>query len=299
MTPSEQLSSLSQSQRDRLAFVELRLWFMGDIRRQDIVDRFGVQSAAASRDLAIYKELAPHNIDYDLKAKSYTYQDTFKPIFEHAVQRVLTWLTEGFGDGSTVARPVLGGLEIPVSICKPSLTVLAALTRAISARRPVTIKYYSMSSGESERVIVPFALVDTGLRWHTRAFDRKTGEFRDFVVTRIENLVFLNEEPKPNELPDQDFQWTRVVELDLVPHPRLSRPEIIEMDYGMQDGALKVKLRAAIAGYTLHKWSVDCSADHSLRGHEFRLWLKDHWAVYGVKSMLLAPGYEIPTMDRG
>jgi predicted DNA-binding transcriptional regulator YafY len=40
------------------------------------------------------------------------------------------------------------------------------LYRAIHAKRPVTIHYHSMSSGsngESERVIVPFALVDTDL----------------------------------------------------------------------------------------------------------------------------------------
>jgi hypothetical protein len=68
---NEQLADLTQPQRDRLAFVELRVRFIGEIRRQDLVTRFGIQSAAASRDLALYKELAPGNIDYDSKAKSY------------------------------------------------------------------------------------------------------------------------------------------------------------------------------------------------------------------------------------
>ena len=55
---NEQLADLTQPQRDRLAFVELRVRFIGEIRRQDLVTRFGIQSAAASRDLALYKELA-------------------------------------------------------------------------------------------------------------------------------------------------------------------------------------------------------------------------------------------------
>lgn len=63
------------------------------------------------------------------------------------------------------------------------------------------------------------------------------------------------------------------------------------MDYGMQDGSLRMKLRAATAGYILRKWSVDCSPDHSLHGPEYRLWLKDHLALYGVKNAILAPGY--------
>lgn len=58
---------------------------------------------------------------------------------------------------------------------------------------------------------------------------------------------------------DQDIQWTRIVELELVPHPDQPRPEITEMDYGMQAGLLQMKLRAATAGYILRKWSVDCS----------------------------------------
>jgi hypothetical protein len=93
---------------------------------------------------------------------------------------------------------------------------------------------------------------------------------------------------------DQDIQWTRIVELELVPHPDQPRPEITEMDYGMRDGVLRMKLRAATAGYILRKWSVDCSPDHSLRGYEFRLWLRDHLALYGVKNAVLAPGYAAP-----
>lgn len=121
--------------------------------------------------------------------------------------------------------------ESPAALCIPKMDVLATICRAIHAKRPVAIRYHSMSNGESERVIVPFALVDTGLRWHVRAFDRKSGEFRDFVVTRIEVPTLLDEEPQANERQDNDIQWTRIVELDFVPHPSVERPDIIKMDY--------------------------------------------------------------------
>jgi hypothetical protein len=64
------------------------------------------------------------------------------------------------------------------------------------------------------------------------------------------------------------------------------------MDYGMTNGVLKLRTRAATAGYMLRKWSVDCSADHSLDGPEYRLWLKDHLTLYGVGNAVLAPGYQ-------
>jgi predicted DNA-binding transcriptional regulator YafY len=174
------------------------------------------------------------------------------------------------------------------------MDVLAPVCRAIHAKRPVSIRYHSMSSGESRRVIVPFALVDTGLRWHVRAFDRKSGEFRDFVLTRIEAPTLLDEEPKADERPDNDIQWTRIVELDFVPHPRLERPEIIRMDYGMTDGPIRMRVRAAVAGYMLLRWSVDASPDHSLKEEQYRLWLSDPLALYGVENAKLAPGYRAP-----
>lgn len=289
---SVQLADLTQQQRDRLAFVELRVRFIGDIRRQDLVTRFGIQSAAASRDLALYKDFAPGNIDYDSKGKSYILGLDFQPVFDFPPERVLSWLTKGFGDGEPMRLKAWVASENPSQLTHPDLNVLASVTRAIHQEYPVGIEYHSISSGRTDREIVPFALIDNGLRWHVRAFDRKSQEFRDFVITRIKQPVELKRQPvASHEMGDQDIQWTRIVELELVPHPDQPRPEITEMDYSMRDGMLRMKLRAATAGYILRKWSVDCSPDHSLRGPEFRLWLKDHLALYGVKNAVLAPGY--------
>ena len=88
--PRDQLAELTQPQRDRLAFIELRVRFVGEIRRQDLVARFGIQSAAATRDLALYKEIAPGNIDYDAKGKAYVLGDDFKSIFDFPPERVLS-----------------------------------------------------------------------------------------------------------------------------------------------------------------------------------------------------------------
>src|SRR5690606_5930712 len=128
-----------------------------------------------------------------------------------------------------------------------------------------------------------------------RAFDRKFQAFRDFVFTRIRHPILMRDaDVQPHERSDQDIQWTRIVELELGPHPDQPRPQNTEMDYSMQGGVLRMKLSAATAGYILRQWRVDCSPDHSLRGYEFRLWLKDHLALYGVKNALLAPGYRSP-----
>jgi hypothetical protein len=292
----EPLADLTQPQRDRLAFVELRMRFIGEIRRQDLVSRFGIQTAAATRDLALYKELAPGNIDYDARGKAYVLGADFRPVFDFPPERVLSWLTQGFGDGEPMRIKAWVASESPSRLTYPALDELASVTRAIHQECPLSIEYHSISSGRTEREIVPFALIDNGLRWHVRAFDRKFREFRDFVITCIKRPVVLKGQPVlAHERSDQDIQWTRIVELELVPHPGRPRPEITEMDYRMDGGVLRMKLRAATAGYILRQWSVDCSPDHSLRGHEYRLWLRDALALYGVANATLAPGYRAPT----
>ncbi|HOX59791.1 MAG TPA: WYL domain-containing protein [Verrucomicrobiota bacterium] len=292
---SNELSDLTQPQRDRLAFVELRVRFIGEIRRQDLVSRFGIQSAAATRDLALYKDLAPGNIDYDSKGKSYVLGTGFQPLFDFPPERVLSWLTQGFGDGEPVRLKAWVASESPSRLTRPELDTLASVTRAIHQECPLKIEYHSISSGRTEREIVPFALIDNGLRWHVRAFDRKTQEFRDFVVTRIKQPEAMKGAAiESHEASNQDIQWTRIVELDLIPHPDQPYPDITEMDYSMERGVMKMKLRAAMAGYILRKWSVDCSPSHKLNAPEHRLWLRNHLALYGVRSAILAPGYESP-----
>ncbi|WP_354566403.1 MULTISPECIES: helix-turn-helix transcriptional regulator [Rahnella] len=290
-SPSKRLEDLSMVQRERLAYIDFRLYFFGEIGRPDLIERFGVAPAGATRDLALYREIVPHNLTFDGSNKIYRIGQAFSPLFEHASKRVLSALALGFGDGVSGLMQALLPCESPAALSIPKMDVLAAICRAIHTNRPVAIRYHSMSSGESERVIVPFALVDTGLHWHVRAYDRKSGEFRDFIVTRIEAPTLLDEEPQANELPDNDIQWTRIVELDFVPHPSVERPEIIKMDYGMTDDSIRIRVRAAVVGYMLLRWRVDCSPDHCLRGPEYRLWLKDHLAIYGVNNALLAPGY--------
>ena len=291
----QRVESLSHAQRERLAYIDFRLYFFGELGRPDLIERFGVAPAGATRDLALYREVAPQNITFDGSNKVYRIGQAFAPLFDHASQRVLSALALGFGDGVDGAKQPLLPCESPTALCNPRMDVLAPICRAIHAKQPVSIRYHSMSSGESERVIVPFALVDTGLRWHVRAFDRKSGEFRDFVLTRIETPALLDEEPPVNERPDSDIQWTRIVELDFVPHPRLERPEIIKMDYGMSDGSIRMRVRAAVAGYMLLRWSVDCSPDHRLKEEQYRLWLSDPLALYGVENANLAPGYQAPS----
>ncbi|WP_439652861.1 WYL domain-containing protein [Providencia manganoxydans] len=217
--------------------------------------------------------------------------EAFEPLFDYDVVRTLATISQGFGDGFTGKIKPPFACEAPYHLNKPSLSIVAKVTEAIHKGKALRITYVSLSSGETIREIVPHTLVDNGLRWHVRGFDREHSEFRDFVLTRIKAAIVLDDSTlSETELEPQDRQWNRFVELELVPHPRIEHSEAIELDYGMTGGVMKVEIRAATAGYLLRQWHVDCSTEHSLMGFEYQLWLRNSQALYGVINLNLAPG---------
>ncbi len=301
-TNQQELQNLPLAQAERLAYIDFRVYFLGELRRLDLTERFQTGPAGATRDIAMYRNLAPENLDFDGTNKVYVPSTKFKPLFQHSAGRVLTALSEGFGDGVHSAERPLVPCEFPIALSLPPVSVLAPITRAIHTRKAVRLHYHSRTSGASTREVVPLALVNIGTRWHARVFDRKNQAFRDFVLTRMSNPQVLEDSPvREEETAQADLQWSRIIELELVPHPDFESRDLVLMDYPMEDGVLKVRVRAANAGYMLQQWHVDCSPDHSLQGRQYALWLRDSLALYGSESAFLAPGYRDPraTLDAG
>ncbi|MEW8073881.1 MAG: WYL domain-containing protein [Candidatus Thiodiazotropha endolucinida] len=291
---TEKLEEITQTQSERIFHIDFRLRFLGTVTRSDLVGRFGIKEAAATRDIAFYRDIAPDNLIYDSAARKYFSTEAFQPVFDHSPEQALAALTTGVGDDSISRQKPLLANETPMLLSIPDIDVLAAITSAIHQERPANICYHSTSSGITKRTIVPFSLISNGLRWHVRAYDRKHSEFRDFVLTRMDSAKLDAGEVEEHERKDADHQWNRMVEIQLVPHPNpdnVTHPETIVLDHHMSEGELRINVRAAVAGYLLRRWNIDCSEDHSLVGREYQLWLGNHPTLYGVNSASLAPGY--------
>lgn len=282
---------VTQPQRERLFHIDFRACFLGQVTRADLMARFDISGAAATRDIALYRTLAPGMIELDPSTKTYQTTSVFRPLFPHDPVRALVAVAEGLGDATAGPAVPHVRAEHPLRLNPPRIEVLAPLTRAIARGRVIAITYHSLSSGENKREIVPHALVDTGVRWHVRAFDRRRKRFGDFVLTRISLAELLPEGPAQGEDRESDDQWMRHVTLELVPHPGLARAEPILRDYDMSGGAMRVRLRAAVCGYALVHWSVDTSPDHSLEPARHHLWLRNRAALHDVENLEIAPGY--------
>ena len=285
------LETISFSQRQRLAYIDFCLLFKGAIHRQDLINRFEVGLSAGSRDFTLYKELAPENLIYDPREKRYFQTENFVPVFEHDAKRTLIKLANDISDGFDAIGDVHFPVESASSLNVPDIFVVAKVVQAIVNKKAMSVIYTSLSSGSGARELVPHSIVDNGQRWHVRAFDRKSQSFRDFVLTRI-SKVTVKTEPEIHECIEHDEEWGRLISLEIVPHPKnIKYSTAIELDYAMEGGVLKLEVRAAMAGYLLRRWNVDCTKHASLRTGEYQLWLRNQQSLADTDNLAIAPGY--------
>jgi hypothetical protein len=253
------------------------------------MELFGISSAAATRDLTLYKIENPKNISYSSQHKEYFSSKDFDAAYVHRPEDALAFLSKEAGKVQNIPL-----CETPLNINHLDLSIVATISRAIFFKKPVKIKYYSTSSGLSQRDFVPFAFVDTGVKWNVRGFDRKRKIFIDVVIGRIKDAVILTDGTvQPEERPEKDIQWNRIVEMEIIPHPNLKYPETIIHEYNINDDVLRVNARASTVGFFLRRLNIDCGETPG-ESPEFHLWLRNHLALYGVENLMLAPRYTAP-----
>ena len=287
----QELDTLPHAQRERLAFIDFCLQYFGQIARNDLIERFKTGLAACTRDFAVYKTLAPDNLTLQHSDKRYHRTEQFSAVFNHDPEVILQSLSRGFGDGiSSPIQPSHQCIEA-VSLIHPNAHIIAALMRAIHHQQSICCDYVSMSSGETERVLVPHTLVNNGHRWHVRAYDRKYASFRDYVCTRFTRIGGNTGISVEQERAPADTQFNTSVELVLIPHPSLSQPKAIELDYGMHDGQYRLRVKAAFAAYVLRQWQVDCSRGYRFTGQGCQLALANLEVLQTIENPMLAPGF--------
>jgi predicted DNA-binding transcriptional regulator YafY len=249
--------------------------------------------ANATRDIALYRELAPTNLDFENTSKIYIQNKKFKPLFEYESRKTLSKLANKISDAFDGVLELSFPVNAPLQLNVPDINIVAKLVQAVLNKKAISIIYTSLSSGSKAREIIPHTIVDNGLRWHVRGYDRQTNCFRDFVITRISKVKVLDAAVDEFEKEIEDNQWMRKMDLHLVPHPiNVQYPQAIELDYGMKSGLLQITVRAALVGYLLRRWNVDCTVGGILQGGEYQLWLRNRQTLYGAENLAIAPGYE-------
>lgn len=255
-------SGLRRGVESRLEFIEFRLFWEGHVNRSDIVETFGVSINQASADLNRYLGLAETNMVYDKSARTYVRSSSFKPTFHKPdAERYLTQI-RSIADGIITLDDAWIG-SVPGFACAPtpargvSAPILRAVVTAIKRKEALEVLYQSMSSPDpSWRWIAPHALVFDGFRWHARAHCIRSGEFKDFVLSRI-GETRASKATEGTTARDRD--WLNDIDLIIAPHPELSvgQRKAIELDYAMQGGRATIPVKRALLYYALKRLGLD------------------------------------------
>jgi hypothetical protein len=281
MIPKEKMRlDVKWATRQRLQYIEVMAWYTGVVTRSDVARAFGQSDPAATKDLKLYSDLAPGNLVYNHSVFGFVPGAGFTAVFADltpaaalpVIAANLAVANGPYGDALIYGLPT-ASLPLPTRL--PSPQTLAQITRAIHGRRKLRVGYRSLSlrEGGAERVLEPHTLVNTGLRWHVRAYSEVTCDFRDFVLSRITGAECLDAPAESGEQYDDD--WVESVSLVLAPHAGLdaARRESLLLDYGASGEVIEVNVRRALLGYVLQRLNVDTTPYHSLNPNAYQLML--------------------------
>ena len=272
------LNEIKWATRQRLQYIELMAYYTGVVTRSNLAKAFGLSDAAATKDLKFYSEIALDNLHYKHNVFGFVPTPAFKEVFADLSPATVLPMIEAnltISSASSLDSDVFGipvdGLSLPNRL--PDKTVLSQVTRAIHNHKKLQVSYHSLSNSASnkDRVIEPHALVNTGFRWHVRAYDEDAFDFRDFVLSRFQDAHCLDEVAESSAQYDDD--WVEIINLQLAPHPNLddkNRTSLL-IDYGAENDFIEIKIRRALIGYLLQQLSVDTTEDYSLNPNKYQL----------------------------
>lgn len=263
----------------RLKAIELLAYWEGRLVTNRLTSWFGISRQQASTDIKRYiGSYNPDALVHSPSVKAYVPQPGFTPVLTsghiNEYLNLLSTLNEQPLTVTLETEPQLAAVQLPDRSVKPE--VVREIVNACRLRSSVKIQYASMSNPIwHERIISPHTLVYTGFRWHVRAYCHQRQEFRDFLLSRISRKPSLSDQPSADPL--QDSLWHEYTELTLIPNPGLSAAQksLVEQDFSMPDGRLQLRVRKALAHYTLQRYQAAVSAEEARNVMQHPLILQD------------------------
>ena len=287
--------NLKWNTRQRLAYIETRAYYTGVVSRSDVARTFAISDPAATKDLKQYNDLAPGNLIYKQSVFGFVPAEQFQARFADMDPAAVLPLISANSPSRWLATRGESIFGIPASTLPrptrlPERHIVAQITRAIYQHKKLNIIYASLHNQkyEQQRVIEPHSIVNTGLRWHARAYNVDNFDFRDFVLSRILEANLIEESAESGMEYDED--WMENLTLELAPHPGLSpRQQLnLHVDFSEDGKTIELTTRRALIGYALRALSVDTTEDHSLNPNAFQLILlnREEIEIYAAWALM-------------
>jgi len=246
----------------RYRFIETIALWEGRLTTRHLCDTFGIGRQQASKDINNYnRKVGPHNLEYDKYLKGYKPTEQFTPVVTQGLAdeylHLMARNNELLNVFESLALDVANAevLTHPVRQVRPE--VLRPLMRAARQQKRLDVDYVSVNHPDREgRIIVPHTVVYTGLRWHVRGWCEKNQAYRDFVLSRFRGEPEIMDQSEHGI--EGDTEWNLKITIRIAADPRLTvaQREVVEVDYGMQNGVLEIPTRARLVTYVLQLLNI-------------------------------------------
>mgnify|MGYP003149251771 FL=1 len=231
--------------------LELLIRWEGGCNATTLGELFSLDRTNAGRDFRDYRARFG-GIEYDASRRQYRANCSFRCHFsdgsldEYVALCARHKRHEGIFDFATAS---------PIPVREP---VIQNVVAAVLNRVPIDITSRSWNHPAGiERRIHPHAIAFSGLRWHARAFDKRTHSYRDFNLNRIIALDTVRGVTYVSG--DKDLYWNTRAAIKLIANPKLSTEErmMVEAEYGMTNGTLLIRPRQAMCHYVLQSLNAE------------------------------------------
>jgi len=250
-------SMLKLSIEKRMKYIEFCLYWNGSINRGDLVSKFAISIPQASKDIASYLEVGPDNMIYDKKLKKYLVSELFEPIYY--VPDASDYLSGLVADNNVMQLKDIRVAVMPVLQRKIKPQVLRNILIAIKNHKSIVVDYYSMNNSRENnlrRKITPHAFCHDGKRWHVRAYCHVDDKFKDFILSRLDNVIGFSD---TNVDIKSDEEWFSLMKLKLIPNPKLTdyQKQVILRDFESENGIISIVIRKALLFYIKINMNID------------------------------------------
>jgi len=243
--------------QQRLRAIEIITYWHGRLNTSDLTAAFGISRNQASNDIKEYVITFPGNIYYSPSDRAYLKVNPFKL---HLTTGSMDEYIDHISRMSERTATPIEKLSPHYRHLKPK--VVALVLQSIREQKGLSVIYASMNRPEGKkRTIHPHSLVDTGFRWHIRAFCDDRQEFRDFNLGRILGDPEVMNLSSKYVLASNDKQWNKKVHISLIANPTLSdnQRKVVEAEFDIKREGLFVTTRACLIHYLLQRYQVDSS----------------------------------------
>ena len=263
--------SYSLSQIERLAFIDIRLHYLGEIARSDIMEEFKLAQAAASKDLSEYRKLQGDKVKKDFQTKKTVINDEyFSPLFEIRVDYALDILTNGFNRNYLIeTSPTIPIEIIEMPIDKLEDIKIVGITRAMYKNKGVACQYQSShSENNSVRTLLPTILFINKNEWYFRAFDRqddpKRSGFKNFKLSRVLNSEYISDlEPSNEEKISSDIDWNTIIPVQIKLNEKLEDKvkRMVLSEFHLSSDTHTIFTKIALFAYIYSNWCIRTETD--------------------------------------